>query len=165
MKSSIRLLPCVAIALAIAASGCHEYRSVVPTVDQPASRSITPRIDVTSSGTSAVITLALDVQGDVGKIGSFTGRLHFDPAGLAYDDEVVLSDGTLRASNPGVGEIRFAGASAAGVEIAALAKFRFTVKNAAALQGVRFDLEEIHELTRADTHASVQRSPAPRLFP
>ena len=50
------------------------------------------------------------------KVGSYTGRLHFNAAQLQYKAEVAINDG-LRVANPngaGGGEIRFAGASATG---------------------------------------------------
>lgn len=165
MKNSIRRLPAlVTVALALAASACHDVSPIMQSATGAVPRAITPSTTIAVTGSSAVITLVLDTRGMVGQIGSFTGRLRFDPATLAYDSEVALSDGTLRASNPGAGEIRVAGASAAGIDLTQLAAFRFTLKNAAGLPGVRFELEELHELTRADLQASVLRSAAPKVF-
>jgi hypothetical protein len=105
-----------------------------------------------------VVTVALDVSGTVGKLGSFTGRLHFDPAGLQYVGEVAVSDGTMRASNRVGDVIRVAGISTAGVNVAQLATVRFKVVNGSALESLHFDLEEVHELSRASL-LSLVRSP------
>jgi hypothetical protein len=148
----------VALSLAFAAQGCRETAGPVSAAGQVAPRSITPRVDVAPAGSLAVITLALDLRGDVGKIGSFTGRLLFDPSALSYDADVSPSDGTDRASNPGVGVIRVAGAALNGMDVAHLAAFRFKVVNAAALQQVRLELDEVHEISRADLRALVRHS-------
>jgi hypothetical protein len=148
-----------ALALGLAAQGCRDAANLVSTTGHLAPRSITPRVVVAPNGSGAVLTLALDVRGDVGKIGSFTGRLLFDPTALFYDGEVPFSDGTDRASNPGDGVIRVAGASLNGVDVTNLAAFRFKVINAAALQQVRLELDEVHELSRANLNVLVRRSP------
>lgn len=137
----------------VVASGCREAGTIVQTGAESAPASITARTDVATSGETAVVTLVLDVRGDVGKVGSFTGRLRFNPAALHYEGEVELSDGTLRASNPGTGVVRVAGASTAGVNVARLAAFRFTIANASAPQNLSFELDELHELSRVSLQA------------
>ena len=108
-------------------------------------------------GDTAFVTLWIDVRGDVGKIGSFTGRLRYDQAVLEYGGEVAITDGTLRAVNPGSGEVRVAGASAAGVDRASLAVFRFRMRNGSENPGLQFDLDELHELSRVDARVNMQR--------
>jgi hypothetical protein len=149
----------LALVLGLAAQGCREG---VPATTAGAivARSITPKVDVAQDGAFAVVTLALDLRGDVGRIGSYTGRLLFDASALTFDTEVSPVDGTERASNPGAGVIRVAGAAVNGVNVAALAAFRFKVVNAAALQAVRLELDEVHEISRADLKALVRRPPA-----
>ena len=65
------------------------------------------------------------------KVGSYTGRLKFDPAGLVFKREIVLSDGlrVANAANAGLGEIRFAGANATGFTTTTLYSAEFVVKN------------------------------------
>jgi hypothetical protein len=87
--------------------------------------------------------------------------VHYDPAALSYEGEVALNDATLRASNPAVGEIRVAAVSAEGVDVARLAAFRFSVRNPAAVNSVRFELDEVHALSRMDLKSVVSVS-APR---
>lgn len=165
MKTSFRTLittPAAGLALVLVLAACRDSATMLQSAGESAPRSITPHTTVVTSGVSAVITLALDLRGDVGKIGSFTGRLRFDPTALVFVGDESPADGTLRASNPGAGEIRVAGASATGVAPGSLMSLRFTVKNAAALGTVEFELDEVHELTRVDGMASLRRSPPPR---
>jgi hypothetical protein len=152
----------LAIAMGGVAYGCRDADVVARPPSQIPAKSLTPRVLVTTSGATATVTLTLDVAGDVGKIGSFTGRLRFDAAGLGYDGESDLRDGALRASNPGLGQVRVAGVSSDGLDLRSLARFRFTVKNASALQSLRFDLDEVHELSRTDVRASLRPAAAPR---
>ncbi|MBC7673110.1 MAG: hypothetical protein H7247_11880 [Polaromonas sp.] len=146
------------ILVLVIAGGCREAGTIVQTGAESVPASITARADVVSTGESAVVTLVLDVRGDVGKVGSFTGRLRFNPAALHYEGEVELSDGTLRASNPGAGVVRVAGASTVGVNVARLAVFHFTVINASAPRNVAFELDELHELSRINLQARLTSS-------
>lgn len=153
-----RALTAVGLATVVAAAGCHDADRALSATSADAPRSITPRAIVTRDGSAAIITLVLDVRGDVGKIGSFTGRLRFDPAALSYDREESLSDGTMRASNPETGSVRVAGASLSGVDVAQLAAFRFKVIDADALNALQFDIDELHELSRANVNNLVRRA-------
>ena len=161
MHLTLRFPVVLVVALSLGVGGCRDASRILQSSGQPVPRAIAPRAIVTTSGANAVVTLVLDVRGDVGKIGSFTGRLRYDPAVLTYDGDVALTDGTLRASNPALGEIRVAGASVTGVDVARLAVFRFIVKDASALRDVRFEIDELHELSHADLRASVQGAGAP----
>ena len=146
------------LALVLASSGCRDAERALSTNGANAPRSITPHAVVTRDGSVAIVTLTIDVHGDIGKIGSFTGRLRYDPTALAFDREETLSDGTMRASNPESGSVRVAGASMSGVDVAQLAAFRFKVMDPAALNTLQFDIDEIHELSRANVHALVRNT-------
>jgi len=79
------------------------------------------------------------------KVGSYTGRLHFDAAQLQYKAEVAISDG-LRVANPNgaaTGEIRFAGASATGFADLTLYSATFTVKQANWTSALTLQMEEL----------------------
>jgi len=79
------------------------------------------------------------------KVGSYTGRLRFNPSQLALKGEVPVNDG-LRVSNPrgaGLGELRFAGASAAGFAVGTLYQADFTVRNAAYASTLALQMEEL----------------------
>lgn len=149
-------------ALLFALAACKDASSIVQKPATPTQNSITPRATFVLRGDTALVTVVLDVTGDVGRIGSFTGRLKFDHAAMTYVSESPISDGTLRASNRGTDEVRVAGASSTGIDRAALASFRFAVRDTLALHTLRFDLEELHELARTDMRASVQRGTAQR---
>jgi hypothetical protein len=79
------------------------------------------------------------------RVGSYTGRLHFDPAALQYKAEVAINDG-LRVANPngaGTGEIRFAGASATGFADLTLYSATFTVKGTSWARDLALQMEEL----------------------
>lgn len=160
MHSKVRTLAAAALIFVLGGAGCRDATTLVPAQGALAPRSITPRVVVVRNGTDAVLTLALEIRGDVGKIGSYTGRMRFDAASLVYDGEVAITDGTVRASNPGNGIVRVAGASLSGIDVAQLAAFRFTVANVAALSTVQFDLEEVHELSHTNLGALLVRASA-----
>jgi len=97
------------------------------------------------------------------KVGSYTGRLHFDAAALQYKAEVAINDG-LRVANPngaGGGEIRFAGASATGFADLTLYSATFTVKQANWTRALTLQMEELSaakSLANLSPHLQVQRT-------
>jgi hypothetical protein len=97
------------------------------------------------------------------KVGSYTGRLHFDAAQLQYKAEVAISDG-LRVANPNgaaTGEIRFAGASATGFADLTLYSATFTVKQANWTSALTLQMEELSaakSLANLSPQLRVQRS-------
>jgi hypothetical protein len=79
------------------------------------------------------------------KLGSYTGRLHFSPTALQFQQENKVSDG-LRVSNPAgapKGEIRFAGASATGFATLVLYDGTFQVKSTGYAAGLSLAMEEL----------------------
>lgn len=79
------------------------------------------------------------------KIGSYTGRLRFDPEVLTWVQDNQINDG-LRVTNPsgaGEGDIRFAGASAAGFNDPALYQGEFEVRKAGYTNGLKLEMEEL----------------------
>lgn len=145
--------------------------------DQPA-RTTGPLPPPPQSGVAAFITVdKLDAQPgetvrvrvevQVGtqqnfKLGSYTGRLHFSPAALAYQAENKISDG-LRVANPAnaaKGEIRFAGASATGFATLVLYDGSFEVKAAGYAQGLSLTMEELSAaLSLANLQPSLKVNP------
>lgn len=97
------------------------------------------------------------------KVGSYTGRLHFDAASLQYKAEVAINDG-LRVANPngaGTGEIRFAGASATGFADLTLYSATFTVKQANWARALTLQMEELsaaRSLANLSPQLRVQRT-------
>lgn len=94
------------------------------------------------------------------KVGSFTGRLHFDAGTLEYKAEDPINDG-LRVANPNgakSGEIRFAGASATGFANLTLYSASFTVRQGSWSSGLALQMEELsaaRSLANLAPHLSV----------
>jgi hypothetical protein len=79
------------------------------------------------------------------KIGSYTGRLTFDPEALTWVEDAQINDG-LRVTNPNgakSGEIRFAGAAASGFTNLALYRGTFEVKKAGYMSQLQLKMEEL----------------------
>lgn len=157
MKSSMRTARLLWAAVLLA--GCRDTAGLTRPTAASAPRSIMPRILVRGdTGSAALVTVALDVSGNVGRLGSFTGRLHFNPSALQYDSEVPIGDGTTRAVNHVGDVIRVAGISTSGINAAQLVTFRFKVIDQAALETMRFDLEEVHEISTTNLLSLVRSS-------
>jgi hypothetical protein len=148
----------IALAIIGVVAGCRDSKSLPAASAPTPSQVITPRASMSGGDAGEIVTLSLDVPADVGKIGSFTGRLIYDASALAYDGEVSLGDGTNRASNPGNGEIRVAGASMSGIDVTQLAAFRFKRIGTSIAVPPRFELEEVHELSRTNLAPRLSRS-------
>jgi len=99
------------------------------------------------------------------KIGSYTGRLKFDPTALGWAGDEEINDG-LRVVNPkgaGNGEIRFAGAAARGLGNLVLYQGTFEVRRAGYTDQLKLQMEE---LSAALTLGNLQPQlrVAPRVF-
>jgi hypothetical protein len=105
-------------------------------------------VDNPSAQPGQVVRVRVEVQ--VGsestfKVGSFTGRLRFDPAALRFTAENPINDGMRVANANGAasGEIRFAGASPSGLTTLVLYDGTFEVRAAGFAQGLRLQMEEL----------------------
>lgn len=99
------------------------------------------------------------------RLGSYTGRLHFDPEALGWHEDTAIDDG-LRVTNPNgasSGEIRFAGASAGGFGNLTLYAGVFEVRKTGWLERLTLQMDE---LSAAETLGNLQPSlqVAPRIF-
>jgi hypothetical protein len=112
-------------------------------------------------------TVRVRVQVQVGtqqdfKLGSYTGRLRFDPAKIEFKQENTINDG-LRVANPlgaAQGEIRFAGASATGFTQLVLYDASFQVKTAGYVQSLQLTMEELSAaLSLQNLQAQVRVNP------
>lgn len=99
------------------------------------------------------------------KVGSYTGRLTFDPKVLSWVSDVDINDG-VRVVNPNgasTGLVRFAGASPRGFEDLTLYHGIFEVKDAGYLDALGMEMEELSQaLTLTNMQPSLQV--APRVF-
>lgn len=145
------MLPIRSIAMAVVLLGaaCADEPTrpdpVIPPVDQGISAFITVDNLRALPGQTVRVSVLVRSADALVKVGSYTGRLRFDPAMLQYKAEVAINDG-LRVANPngaGTGEIRFAGASATGFANLTLYSATFTVKGADWTRALALQMEEL----------------------
>ncbi len=137
-------------ALTIALVACQDQpvRTTGPTPPPPQEGvAAYVTVDRLDAPVGATVRVRVEVQGaEQGfLLGSYTGRLHFDPGQLQFVRENAISDG-LRLANPAnadKGEIRFAGASASGFASLVLYDGSFTVKAANYAAGLSLAMEEM----------------------
>lgn len=139
-------------ALAVAAVGCNDepLKSGLPETPPPPTQGVQALVQVDNAQAQPGDQVHVYVRVQMGtdnsaKLGSFTGRLHFDPGALAYQGEVKIDDG-LRVTNPlgaGDGELRFAGAAAAGFANLTLYEAVFAVKKLNYADGLKLQMEEL----------------------
>jgi hypothetical protein len=138
--------------LTLALTACNDQpaRTVGPTTPPPPQSGVAAFISVDRLDAQPGQTVRVRVEIQVGtqqnfKLGSYTGRLHFSPTALQFQQENKVSDG-LRVSNPAgapKGEIRFAGASATGFATLVLYDGTFQVKSTGYAAGLSLAMEEL----------------------
>lgn len=94
-------------------------------------------------------------------IASFTERVSYDSAGLAYLGEVALTDSATRVSNPQPGLIRSAGIKTQGFGSGPLVGYRFRVVTPSAVASLHLTVDEMHEATHANAGSYLQVAPHP----
>ncbi|HXE83578.1 MAG TPA: cohesin domain-containing protein [Gemmatimonadales bacterium] len=163
------MLPLRSIAMAVVLLGaaCADEPTrpdpLPPPVDQGTSAYIVVDNLHATIGQTVKVSVVVRAADASVKIGSYTGRLHFDAAALQYKAEVAINDG-LRVANPngaGGGEIRFAGASATGFADLTLYSATFTVKQANWTRALTLQMEELSaakSLANLSPHLQVQRT-------
>jgi len=96
------------------------------------------------------------------RLGSYTGRITFDPESLDHQESLEINDG-LRVVNPNEapsGEIRFAGAAARGFEDLAIYHGVFEVKDTEYMRSLELQMEELSAaLTLTDLEPQLQVAP------
>jgi hypothetical protein len=146
---SVRSFTLVALALGLAACQDDPLKSGVPEAPAPPSQGIQAFIQVDNAearpGEDVRVFVRMQFGTETGaKLGSYTGRLKFDPEVLAFRSESKIDDG-LRVTNPNnadAGELRFAGASATGFNDLTLFEGLFQVKKAGFLDAIKLEMEE-----------------------
>jgi hypothetical protein len=157
----------ITMAVVFAGAACADEPTrpdpVIPPVDQGISAFVTvDNLHALPGQTVRISVLVRAADGAV-KVGSYTGRLRFDPAQLQYKAEVAITDG-LRIANPngaGTGEIRFAGASATGFTTLTLYSATFTVKSGDWTRSLGLLMEELsaaRTLANLSAQVRVQRT-------
>jgi Cohesin domain len=162
----MHLIRMAAVAIALAACQDQPMRTTGPTPPPPQQGvAAYVTVDRLDAPIGATVRVRVEVQAAAQQgflLGSYTGRLHFDPAALQFQQENVINDG-LRIANPAnasQGEIRFAGASASGFATLVLYDGSFTVKAAGYAAGLSLIMEEMSaakSLTNLRPQLSVSR--------
>ena len=164
---SVRIFTLVALAVALAACEEDPLKSRMPEAPPPPSRGVQAFIQVNqtdaATGDEVQVFVRVQLGTDTGaKLGSYTGRLAFDPAFLAFKSETKISDG-LRVSNPngaGEGELRFAGAAAAGFTDLTIFAGVFEVKKPGYADILKLNMEELSAaLTLTDLTPGLDQPP------
>lgn len=132
--------------LALAACRDEPRDVVAPPPDQGVAAAVT--VDNLHAQVGQTVRVRVEVQvpaTQTFKVGSYTGRLHFDPARLAFKTENAINDGLRVANNNGAtgGEIRFAGASPSGFATLVLYDGTFEVKATNYVASLQLLMEEI----------------------
>ncbi len=141
-------------------------RTIGPTPPPP-TQGISAYVTVDNPDAAVGSTVRVRVEVQVGtnattKIGSYTGRLHFDPAKLTFKAENAINDGLRVANANGApqGEIRFAGASPQGFTTLVLYDGNFEVKSSDWRTGLTLTMEELSaalSLSNLSAQVSVNR--------
>lgn len=137
--------------LGLALSACQDQpaQSTGPT-PPPVTQGVAAFISVDNLSARVGQTVRVRVEVQVGteqnyKVGSYTGRLHFNTGRLQFRAENPINDGLRIANNTGAanGEIRFAGASATGFTMLVLYDATFEVKGADYAADLTLQMEEL----------------------
>lgn len=149
-------------------AACQDERPTEPITPPPVQQGVAAFVTVDNPSAAVGQTVRVRVEVQVGtqqaamKIGSFTGRLRFDPARLAFRAENAISDGlrVANAAGAGTGEIRFAGANPGGFNTLVLYDATFVVRAANFREGLTLTMEELSTaLTLTDLNAQLRVSP------
>ncbi len=162
---SVHFLYLAGLSLAVLACDDDPLKSGLPETPTPPARGVQAFVQVDNPNAQAGDQVHVFVRVQMGtetaaKLGSYTGRLRFDPDVLAFKGEVKINDG-LRVTNPngaGSGELRFAGAAAAGFANLTLYEGLFEVKKAGYLDALAVQMEELSAavtLTNLEQHLEV----------
>ena len=161
---SVRLM---AFATVLAGAACADKPQgpVLP----PPGPGITARIVVDNlralPGQTVRVTVEVVSGSAALQVGSYTGRLKFDPAGLTFKREVPLSDGlrVANANNAATGEIRFAGANATGFTTTTLYSADFVVKSPGYAGKLTLQMQEL-SAARSLQNLTSQLRMAPQVY-
>jgi hypothetical protein len=159
----------------VAALACEDdpLKSRMPEAPPPPSRGVQAFVQVSNTQARPGEEIRVSVRVQFGtdtdaKLGSYTGRLAFDPEVLSFKSETKINDG-LRVTNPGgagQGEIRFAGASASGFLDLTIFTGVFEVKKTGYTAVLKLTMEELSAaLTLSDLTPGLNLPPQVFLRP
>jgi hypothetical protein len=132
--------------------GCHDdpVTSNAPGEPAPPAQGIQAFIQVDNdraqTGDHVHVWVKVQIGGETdARLGSYTGRLRFDPGSLRFVSETGIDDG-MRVTNPAgapQGDLRFAGASPGGFTNLILYQGEFEVTKPDYMDALRLDMEEV----------------------
>lgn len=137
-------------ALVLAACDDDPLTSRTPGEPAPPTQGIQAFVQVDNDraqpGDRVHVWVKVQIGGESGaRLGSYTGRLRFDPGSLRYVQETAIDDG-MRVTNPAgapQGDLRFAGAAPAGFTTLTLYEVEFEVTEPGYLEALRLEMEEV----------------------
>lgn len=137
---------------ALLLAGCDDdpLTSKTPGEPAPPSQGIQAFIQVDNDraqpGDEIRVWVKVQIGGEMDeRLGSYTGRLRFDPESLRYATETAIDDG-MRVTNPAGaphGDLRFAGAAPTGFTQLTLYEATFAVEKTGYMDGLRLEMEEV----------------------
>jgi hypothetical protein len=136
--------------LALAACDDDPLTSRTPGEPPPPSQGVQAFIQVDNDravpGDRVHVWVKVQIGGETAaRLGSYTGRLRFDPASLRFTGETAIDDG-MRVTNPAgapQGDLRFAGAAPVGFTNLTLYQAEFEVTRAGYMDALRLEMEEV----------------------
>ena len=138
------------VVLGLALTACQDQPAQSTAPRPPLVQGVAAFISVDNLSARPGQTVRVRVEVQVGtqqnyKLGSYTGRLRFNPARLTFRAENVINDGLRIANNAGAatGEVRFAGASATGFTNLVLYDGTFEVKSTDYAADLALQMEEL----------------------
>lgn len=161
---SVRIITLLTLVVALVACEDDPLKSRLPDSPPPPSRGVQAFVQVSNTEAKPGDEIQVFVKVQLGtdtdaKLGSYTGRLTFDPEVLSFKREVKINDG-LRVTNPnaaGEGQIRFAGASATGFNDLTLFSAVFEVKKTGYTDVLKLTMEELSAaLTLTDLYQELE---------
>ena len=166
---SVRGFTAVGLSLTLGLAGCESepLKSRAPAEPPPPVQGVQAflQVDNDQAKPGDHVQVFIRVQmgtGTQSKIGSYTGRVSFDPEAIGWVKDIEVNDG-LRVVNPAdapKGEVRFAGASAGGFSDLLLYHGEFEVKKADYVTALHFNLDELSAaLTLGNLGSQLQVAP------
>lgn len=161
---SVHVLSLAGLSLALLACNDDPLKSGLPETPPPLARGAQAFVQVDNAEAQAGDQVHVFVRVQLGtessaKLGSYTGRLIFDPGILAFQSDIKINDG-LRVTNPNgaaSGEVRFAGASAAGFADLTLYEGVFEVKQTGYMDALKVQMEELSAaVTLTNLHQNLE---------
>lgn len=167
---SVRILPIVAALAALVACDEEPFTSKGPEAPPPPVEGVQAFLQVDNDRAQPGERVHVYVKVQFGtetseKLGSYTGRITFDPEALNWLSNIDIDDG-MRVVNPNhaaEGVVRFAGAAARGFEELTLYHGVFEVVDAGYMDKLALQMEEL-SASRTLTNLEPQLHVTPQVF-